>query len=189
MWLKPWLNPTATVVFPSPSGVGVIADTTTYFARGRSAINSTARRSIFAAPVPYGSRQSSGIPASAAMSVKGRSVACRAMSRSDGNVPHPWAATFAHRQVHHPPDASMHQDGGDAHRRAHEGSVTPVGRARAAASPCPPGHDRPWRRRAAGDGAGVSQPRAMPSCRSASPARCSSTSARTPRVSRCCCTC
>ncbi len=52
MWLNPWLNPTATVVLPSPSGVGVIADTTTYLARGRSAINPTARRSIFAAPVP-----------------------------------------------------------------------------------------------------------------------------------------
>jgi hypothetical protein len=35
--LRPWASPTVVVDFPSPSGVGVIAVTTTYFARGRSA--------------------------------------------------------------------------------------------------------------------------------------------------------
>ena len=36
------------VVLPSPSGVGVIADTTTYFAFGRSASSSIASSRIFA---------------------------------------------------------------------------------------------------------------------------------------------
>ena len=35
--LRPWASPTVVVVLPSPSGVGVIAVTTTYFPRGRSA--------------------------------------------------------------------------------------------------------------------------------------------------------
>ena len=29
MWLKPWPRPTVVVVLPSPSGVGVMAETTT----------------------------------------------------------------------------------------------------------------------------------------------------------------
>jgi hypothetical protein len=33
---RPWARPTVVVVFPSPSGVGVIAVTTTYLPRGRS---------------------------------------------------------------------------------------------------------------------------------------------------------
>ncbi len=85
MWLKPMPRPTVVVVLPSPSGVGVIAETTTYFARGRSCIFSIASSWILAAPVPYGSRCSSGIPDVAAISVSGRSVACDAISRSDGN--------------------------------------------------------------------------------------------------------
>ena len=34
---RPWASPTVVVDLPSPSGVGVIAVTTTYLPRGRSA--------------------------------------------------------------------------------------------------------------------------------------------------------
>ena len=43
-----WPRPTVVVVLPSPSGVGVIAVTTTYFAFGRSASSSIASRRILA---------------------------------------------------------------------------------------------------------------------------------------------
>ena len=45
-------RPTVVVVLPSPSGVGVIAVTTTYFAFGRSASSSIASRRIFATSEP-----------------------------------------------------------------------------------------------------------------------------------------
>ena len=47
MWLNAWPSPTVVVVLPSPSGVGVIALTTTYLARGRSASCSMASRLTF----------------------------------------------------------------------------------------------------------------------------------------------
>jgi hypothetical protein len=50
-----WPRPTVVVVLPSPSGVGVIAVTTTYFAFGRSASSPIASRLILASSRPYGS--------------------------------------------------------------------------------------------------------------------------------------
>ncbi len=75
------------VVLPSPSGVGVTAETTTYLARGRSASSSIASSSIFATSRPYGSSRCGPMPISAAMSTSGFSVAPFAISRSDGNAP------------------------------------------------------------------------------------------------------
>ncbi len=85
MCWKAWPSPTVVVVLPSPSGVGVMAETTTYLARGRSAIASMASSLIFAAPVPYGSRWSDEIPAVAATSSSGFRLAALAISRSVGN--------------------------------------------------------------------------------------------------------
>lgn len=51
-WAKAWPRPTVVVVLPSPSGVGVTADTTTYRAAGRSASSSTAASRIFATRSP-----------------------------------------------------------------------------------------------------------------------------------------
>ena len=45
-------SPTVVVVLPSPRGVGVMAETTTYLAFGRSDIASMASSLIFAAPEP-----------------------------------------------------------------------------------------------------------------------------------------
>src|SRR4051812_15199129 len=84
---RPWARPTVVVDFPSPSGVGVIAVTTTYLPRGFA----VSRRSIpasviFALVWPYGSISSSCNPRSRATSMIGRGVTDRAISRSDGKV-------------------------------------------------------------------------------------------------------
>src|SRR5690606_16519826 len=86
MWFNPWASPTAVVVLPSPSGVGVMAVITTYFAIGRSAIVLTTDGSILATWRPYGTRYSSSIPSWAAISTGGRRVADWAISRSEGRV-------------------------------------------------------------------------------------------------------
>ncbi len=52
MWRIAWPSPTVVVVFPSPRGVGVIADTTTYFAFGRSASSAIASSLILATVDP-----------------------------------------------------------------------------------------------------------------------------------------
>ena len=52
MWEKACPSPTVVVVFPSPSGVGVIAETTTYFASGLSDSSSMASSFIFATASP-----------------------------------------------------------------------------------------------------------------------------------------
>jgi hypothetical protein len=49
---RAWPRPTVVVVFPSPNGVGVIADTTTYFAFGCDASSSIASSLIFATSYP-----------------------------------------------------------------------------------------------------------------------------------------
>src|ERR1035437_11065140 len=79
-----WPRPMAVVVLPSPSGVGVTAVTTTYFALGRSASAAMAARSILATCSPYGSVSQGGIPISAAISATGLSVACRGISSAVG---------------------------------------------------------------------------------------------------------
>ena len=86
MCLKPWPSPTVVVVLPSPSGVGVIAVTTTYFAVGASARSSIASSLIFMTSPPYGSSRRTGRPISAAMSSSGLSDAPRAISRSEGKA-------------------------------------------------------------------------------------------------------
>src|SRR5438552_2685398 len=78
-------RPTVVVVLPSPSGVGVIAETTTYLAFGRSASSSMASSLILATSLPYGSRRCGSMPMRAAMSGIGRRRALRAISRSGGN--------------------------------------------------------------------------------------------------------
>src|SRR5713226_5376697 len=85
MRVRAWPSPTVVVVLPSPSGVGVIADTTTYFAFGRSASSSIASSLILATLLPYGSRRWGPMPMRAAMSGIGTSRARRAISRSGGN--------------------------------------------------------------------------------------------------------
>src|SRR4051812_54538 len=82
--LKAWPRPTVVVVLPSPKGVGVIAETTTYFAFGLSLSSSTALSLILARLSPYGSIRCGPMPIWAAMSSSGCSVAAWAMSRSDG---------------------------------------------------------------------------------------------------------
>src|SRR5229473_2095439 len=81
-----WPKPTVVVVLPSPSGVGVIAETTTYLAFGRYASSSMASSRILATSYPYGSRRCGPMPILAAISGMGKRRARRAMSRSDGNV-------------------------------------------------------------------------------------------------------
>ena len=82
---SPCTRPTAVVVLPSPSGVGVTAVTTTYLPEGRAA--PTASSSILAAWRPKGSRSSGASPSEAPMSVSGRSGAAWAISRSEGTIP------------------------------------------------------------------------------------------------------
>src|SRR5581483_3807579 len=78
-------RPTVVVVLPSPSGVGVIADTTTYFAFGRSLSSSIASSFTFATSCPYGSSRCWPMPIFAAISGMGSNFARRAISRSVGN--------------------------------------------------------------------------------------------------------
>ena len=68
MCLNAWPRPTVVVVLPSPSGVGVMAETTTYLALGRSASSSIAASLILASESPYGSIRCGPIPIWAAMS-------------------------------------------------------------------------------------------------------------------------
>src|SRR6185312_4808956 len=78
-------RPTVVVVLPSPSGVGVIAVTTTYLAFGASASSSIADSRIFTTFSPYGSSRCMPRPISPAMPSTGFSCAPRAISRSVGN--------------------------------------------------------------------------------------------------------
>src|SRR2546428_14063140 len=55
MWPSASPRPTVVVVLPSPRGVGVIAETTTYFARGLPLSPSIAWSLIFGTSCPYGS--------------------------------------------------------------------------------------------------------------------------------------
>ncbi len=83
--LSPCASPIVVVVFPSPSGVGVIAVTTTYLPRLPSfSIRSIASMEIFALVRPYGSTSSGVKPRSAATASIGFGVTLRAISRSDG---------------------------------------------------------------------------------------------------------
>ena len=52
MWAMACPRPTVVVVFPSPSGVGVMPDTTTYLAFGRPASSAIASSLILATPSP-----------------------------------------------------------------------------------------------------------------------------------------
>src|SRR5579859_1086800 len=79
-------RPTVVVVLPSPSGVGVIAETTTYLALGRPASSSIASSLILATSCPYGSSRCGPMPMRWAISGIGRSFALRAISRSVGKV-------------------------------------------------------------------------------------------------------
>src|SRR3989442_15658721 len=80
-----WPRPTVVVVLPSPSGVGVIAETTTYLAWGRPLSSSIASSLIFATSFPYGSRRCGPMPILAATSGIGSKRAWRAICRSVGN--------------------------------------------------------------------------------------------------------
>src|SRR4026208_418473 len=85
--LRPWASPTVVVDLPSPSGVGVMAVTTTYLPRGRSASSRVIASSRTLALVgPESSRPPSAIPSSPARSTIGRGVTERAISRSDGKL-------------------------------------------------------------------------------------------------------
>src|SRR6185437_5316967 len=79
-----WLRPTVVVVFPSPSGVGVIAVTTMYFPFGASFRRSRAARRTFALYRPWGSISSARRPAFAASSPMGSGDAACAISMSRG---------------------------------------------------------------------------------------------------------
>src|SRR6266550_2347707 len=83
-------SPTVVVVLPSPRGVGVIAETTTYFARGLPLSSSIASSLIFATSCPYGSSRCGSMPILPAISGIGSNRALRAISRSVGN------STFIH---------------------------------------------------------------------------------------------
>ena len=73
------------VLLPSPSGVGLMAVTSTYLPRGRSrSRRSMASSVILALLAPYSSTSSSRRPSSWATSAMGRGVTERAISRSDG---------------------------------------------------------------------------------------------------------
>src|SRR5882762_8156276 len=85
MCLNPCPRPTVVVVLPSPSGVGVIAETTTYLAMGRPLNSSIASSLIFATSFPYGSRRCGPMPILAATSGIGSKRAWRAICRSVGN--------------------------------------------------------------------------------------------------------
>ena len=84
MWRNAMPRPIVVVVLPSPSGVGVMAVTTTYLAFGRSCSSSMALRSILATCSPCCSMSQGGMPMSSAISVIGLSVACRAISSAVG---------------------------------------------------------------------------------------------------------
>src|SRR6266516_3144367 len=81
-----WPRPTVVVVLPSPSGVGVIAVSTMYFALGSSSSSSIADSLIFTTCSPYGSSRCMPRPTSLAMSSTGFRCAPRAISRSLGNA-------------------------------------------------------------------------------------------------------
>src|ERR1700746_1256664 len=81
-----WPRPTVVVVLPSPSGVGVHAETTTYLALVRPARSSIASSLILATSWPYGSSKCGPMPMRSAISGMGRSFALRAISRSVGKV-------------------------------------------------------------------------------------------------------
>ena len=71
---SPCASPIDVVVFPSPAGVGVIAETRISLPGGLSAdARSSASRRTFALSRPYGSRWSGAIPRSRATSAIGRS--------------------------------------------------------------------------------------------------------------------
>src|SRR5215472_1710699 len=86
MCFMAWPRPTVVVVLPSPSGVGVMAETTTYFALGRPASSSIASSLILATSWPYGSSRCEPMPMLSAISGMGSSFASRAISRSVGKV-------------------------------------------------------------------------------------------------------
>src|SRR4029079_17974310 len=84
---RPWARPTVVVDLPSPSGVGVIAVTTTYLPRGFALSRRSIPASVILALVwPYGSISSSRRPRSWATSMIGRGGTERAISRSDGKL-------------------------------------------------------------------------------------------------------
>ena len=84
---RPWASPTVVVDLPSPSGVGLIAVTSTYLPRGFSrSRRSMPARMILAFADPYGSISSSRSPSSRATSTIGRGLTDRAISRSDAGV-------------------------------------------------------------------------------------------------------
>src|SRR5450759_4338437 len=88
--LSPWTRPMLVVVLPSPSGVGVMAVTTTYLPRRPAAAASVSRRVIpskrtLALYGPYCSTSSSRRPSSRASSMIGRGVTERAISRLLGS--------------------------------------------------------------------------------------------------------
>jgi hypothetical protein len=72
------------VVLPSPSGVGVMAVTSTYLPRGRPEIRLSTSRCTFALLAPYGINSSRCSPMRCATSSIGSSLAARAMSMSAG---------------------------------------------------------------------------------------------------------
>src|SRR5262245_29223 len=78
-------RPTVVVVLPSPRGVGVIAETTTYFAFGRSSSAAIASSLILATSSPNASSRWGPMPIFAAMSGIESKRALRAISRSVGN--------------------------------------------------------------------------------------------------------
>ncbi len=86
MCLNPCPRPTVVVVLPSPSGVGVIALTTTYLAAGWPASSAMASSLIFITSSPCGSSRCEAMPIASAMSSSGFSAAPRAISRSLGKT-------------------------------------------------------------------------------------------------------
>ena len=64
-------SPTDIVVLPSPSGVGVVAETRMYLALGVACNSSIAASSILATWRPYGTRCALEMPIRAAMSPSG----------------------------------------------------------------------------------------------------------------------
>src|SRR5580704_15762838 len=86
MCLNPCPRPTVVVVLPSPSGVGVIALTTTYLAAGWLASSAMASSLIFITSSPCGSSRREGMPIASATSSSGFRAAPRAISRSLGKT-------------------------------------------------------------------------------------------------------
>jgi len=80
------VRPTLVVVFPSPSGVGVIAVTSMYLPWGRSLNFSSTDRCTLALYLPYRSRSSIVRPSLSAISRIGRTSAACAISRSLGTT-------------------------------------------------------------------------------------------------------